>query len=133
MKKYLFLLLLLPMAGYAQAVPGTANIKWTLPLTGTNGTPLTGTQALTKVQVFVATATIPDGSTMTPTVELGPTVTQASVTLQVTNGSTLYTRVKACNSVGCSGFSNEGSKVVQIPDVPPGVPTSVTITISITP
>jgi hypothetical protein len=46
-------------------------------------------------------------------------------------GQTIFARVKACNSGGCSDMSNEGSKVV--PVSVPGVPTSVTITLQITP
>lgn len=127
MKKLLLLLFLLP--GLAQAASVTVN--WTNPTTATDGSALTGSQALTSIQVFLATSPIADTSTMTPTATLTATATTTNQTITAAPGQTIYARVKACNSAGCSVFSNQGTKLV--PVVVPGVPTSVTITINIDP
>jgi len=127
MKKLLALLLLLPMAAQA----ATINIGWNLPTTATDGTALTGAQALTSIQVFVSTSPITDANAVTPTVTLSGTAVTATQTIATTVGQTLYTRVKACNSQGCSALSNQASRVV--PGSVPGVPTSVVIEISISP
>lgn len=132
MKKLFLLLALMPGLAFAQNVSGVVSVSWTNPTTANDGTALTGTQALTKLQVFAASAPIADASTMTPTLELGPTATTGTVTMTVPNRSTLYLRVKACNAIGCGGFSNQTTKPVNV-DQPPGVPTSVTFTITITP
>lgn len=125
MKKYLYLLALLPgMAGAADV-----NLSWTLPTTASNGSPLTGVQALTSVQVFLATSTIGNASTMLPTATLTASSTTTTQTITANVGQTLFARIKACNSVGCSSFSGEVSKVV--PGAVPGIPTQVTIEITI--
>lgn len=125
MKKLLYLLALLP--GLASAASITVN--WTLPVTAVDGTPLTGAQVLTSVQVFLATAPIADGSTAAPTVTLTPTTLTTTQTITVAAGGTIYVRVKACNSAGCGVFSNQATKA--IPVSVPGVPTSVTITLNL--
>lgn len=109
----------------------TATFAWVAPATATDGTPLTGAQALTSYQIWVSTSTIPTTTTTTPTATLTGTATTTTQTIAVSAGGTIYARVKACNSGGCSDFSNEASKV--LPVSVPGVPTSVTITLSITP
>lgn len=130
-------LLFLAASANAQAVPGSAKFTWALPTTGCtvgvtpcDNAPLTGADALTSIQVFVSTSPIADTSTLTPALTLGGGVTTGTATLNVTNGQTLYGRVKACNAKGCSGFSVQVSKVVKL-DVVPNVPTSVTIEIQI--
>ena len=125
MKKFLFLLFLFP--GLASAANITVN--WVLPTTATDGTALTGSQALTSVQVFIATAPIADASTAAPTATLTATATTTNQVVTAAVGQTLYARIKACNSAGCSIFSNQASKVV--PASVPGVPTSVTITLNV--
>lgn len=132
MKNLIYALLLLPSLGFAQSVQGVVNGSWVNPTTASDGTALTGTQALTKIQVFLSSASIPDLSTMVPTLELGPGATTGTVTLTVPNHSTLYFRVKACNSAGCGAFSNQSTKPVDVNAVP-GIATSVTFTITITP
>lgn len=112
----------------AQTAQRTVNISWTLPTSAADGTPLTGTQALTKVQVFLSTASIPDTTTMVPTAEL----TSGSATTTVQNfsvpvGGTLYARIKTCNVQGCSPLSTEATK--PFPPAVPGVPTNVQITV----
>ncbi len=124
MKRFLFLFFLLP--GIAAAA--TATVTWSNPTTAIDGSPLTGAQALTSTQIFLATSPIADTSTMVPTatVTSGTSTTQ---TIAASVGQTIYVRVKSCNQWGCSAFSNQGSKVV--PGSIPGMPTSVTITIEL--
>lgn len=135
-----FLLALLAALAFvpanAQTVPGSVNLNWTLPTTGCtvgvtpcDSKPLTGSSALTSVQVFVSGSPILDTSTMIPTATLAPGATTGQVTMSVTNGSTLYARIKACNTT-CGPFSAQVSKLISL-DITPGVPTSVTITIQI--
>lgn len=114
----------------AQTVPGTAQIKWTLPTTTQDGLPLTGANALTSIQVFLATAPIADTSTAQPTVTLGAATTATTQAMQVANGATIYVRLKACNSSGCSPFSNQATKLIQL-NTKPNVPTNVTIELTI--
>lgn len=121
----------------AQTVPGTVNLSWTLPTTGCtpgvspcDNKPLTGVDALTGVDVYIATATIPTNTTMLPTLQLGATATQTTHTMQVTNGGSLFIRLKVRTARVVSGFTNEVTKVIEVP-VTPGVPTNVTITLTI--
>lgn len=124
---------LLPLALVALFLPlfahaATATINWIAPTTAyDNATPLTGAAALTSYQVWIATSSISSTTTSAPTatVTTGTTTTQP-VTAQP--GDKIYARVKACNAGGCSNFSAEASSTVPIPV--PGVPTTVTITIS---
>lgn len=140
MKKLLAIALLLAAGPlFAQTVPGSLRADWTLPTTGcTTGVspcdnaPLTGTAALTGVEVYISTSPIPDSSLMAPTLTLPAGATTASHTMQVANGSTLYVRTKAVNGSGKSAFSVQSTKLVQVPVIP-GVPTNVTITLTITP
>jgi len=138
LRKILALLLLgvAPLA-IAQAVPGTATVGWTLPTVGCtvgaspcDNAPLTGTNALTAVEVYISTSPITDSSTMAPTLTLAAGTTTSTHTLQVTNGATLYARVKAVSGGNKSPFSVQVTKVVSVPVIP-GVPTNVTITIQI--
>jgi hypothetical protein len=124
----------LPLALVAIFLPllaqaATATINWTAPATAIDGSPLTGQQAITGYQVWVSTATIPSNTTMTPTATITGTATTTTQSITANPGATIYTRVKACNAVGCSDFSTEASKT--LPVSPPGVPTSVTITLSL--
>ena len=114
---------------FAQAA--TATINWTAPATAVDGTPLTGTQALTSYQVWLSTATIPANTASQPTATLTGTATTTTQTVSAAPGATIYARVKACNSAGCSDFSAEATKL--LPVSTPGLPTSVTITLSIAP
>jgi hypothetical protein len=127
MKKFLFLLFMLP--GLASAANITLN--WSLPSLAADGTALTGTQALTSVQVFLSTSPIADSSTMAATVTLTPAASTTTQVFAASAGQTIYGRIKACNSGGCSDFSAQASRLV--PVAVPGVPTSVTITLTITP
>lgn len=127
MKKLLLLLLMIPGLASAASVTGS----WVLPTTAVDGSALTGSQAITSVQVFFATASIADNSTMAPTATLTATATTSSQNITVAPGGSVFFRVKVCNSAGCSVFSDQAVK--PIPVSVPGVPTSVTITLTITP
>jgi hypothetical protein len=131
------LLVGLMLAGvtHAQTAPidASANLHWVNATQGCVGTvctyPLTGADALTKVQVFAAIAPISATTTATPTAELPPTATAFTYTVSVTNGSTLYFRVRDCSQV-CGEFGDQVTKLVQV--IVPGKPTGVTVTVSVT-
>lgn len=126
MRKILALIaLLLPGLSFA----ATATINWTAPATASDGSPLTGQQVITSYQVWVATSSIPANTTSQPTATITGTATTTTQTITASPGATIYARVKACNSAGCSDFSAEASKA--LPVSPPGVPTSVTVTLSL--
>lgn len=128
--------ILFALPGHAQTVTGDLTLEWVLPTLGctqgasTCDAPLTGANALTAVKVYVDTAPIADTSTAAPKVTLGPTATTTTYTQQVTNGQTLYVRLKATNADGDSVFSEQVSKLIDLP-VLPNVPTNVTITLVI--
>lgn len=127
---------LLPLALLALFLPllahaATATINWSAPTTATDGSPLTGAQAITSYQVWVSTATIPSTTTMTPTATITGTATTTTQSVTANPGATIFARVKACNSAGCSDFSAEASKA--LPVTVPGVPTTVTVTIQVSP
>lgn len=121
----------------AQTVPGSLTLRWTLPTTGCtpgitpcDNRPLTGTAALQAVHVWISTSPIPDAPTGAPTLTLAAGAATATHTMQVTNGQTLYARVSARNPAGDSALSNQVTRVVSLPVIP-GVPTSVTIELTI--
>lgn len=124
----------------APVVPATLGASWTLPLESECISesaecirlPLTGVNALTAIHLFVADGPIADDYAGEPTAVLGPGETQATYNGVLPNGATLYVRVKAVNSAGPSKFSGQATKLVQIV-APPGVPTNVTITLTIGP
>jgi hypothetical protein len=133
------LCLLLTGVAMAQTVPGSLTLRWTLPTTGCSigvtpcdNKPLTGSAALEAVHVWISTSPIPDAPAGAPTLTLAAGVTTATHTMQVANGATLYARVSARNSAGDSPLSAQVTKVVAVP-VRPGVPTNVTIELTITP
>ncbi len=127
MKRALLLLAFLP--GFAQAASLT--VDWVNPTTALDGTPLTGAQAITSIQIFLATSPIADNSIMAPTVTLTSVVNTTNQTFTANVGQTIYVRLKVCNQWGCGNFSNQASKVVA--GSAPNVPTSVTITINVSP
>lgn len=135
MKRLAFFASLFLAAGLALAQTPPFNapltISYQLPTQNTDASALTGQFALTRVQVFLSAAPIADTSTMQPTAEVTTGLGQPiSRTFSIVNGGTIHVRLKACHQFGCSGFSNEGTKVAQVPG--PGLPTVTTITITIT-
>lgn len=132
------LCLLFAGVSMAQTVPGSLALSWRLPTTGclvgvsppVCNLPLTGDAALQAVHVWISTSPIPDAPSGAPTLTLAAGATTATHTMQVANGATLYARVSVRNPAGDSPLSNQLSKVVAIP-VRPGVPTNVTIELTI--
>lgn len=108
----------------AQTVTKTVTFSWILPLTDTNGNPT----LLTKVQLVLSTATIPDNTTIVP-IDLAAGVVTNSLSFSVPPGGTVFGRVRACNSTGCSAWSNEASKAFP-PVTVPLPPTNVTVVVS---
>lgn len=121
----------------AQTAPSVdSTVKWTNPTTDKNGQPLTGANAITKIQIFVASSPILDTSTVAPFAELIVGTNPAPGTQYVYSapaGSTVYARVKACTQYGCSVYSNQASKVLPFPTTTPMPPTGVDIVIVVTP
>lgn len=123
--KILSTLVLLLFSGLASAQTSwqqNVNISWTL--VDTN---------ITKVQVFMANASIADTSTMAPTFEVTGTPTSAQRVFTAFAGGAIFVRVKACNLDNCSLFSNQAR--LDTPTAPPpprpGAPTNVTITLQV--
>jgi len=121
------LALFLPLLAHA----ATATIAWSAPTTATDNSPLTGAQAITSYQVWVSTATIPANTAAAPTATITGTATTTTQSITASPGATIFARVKACNSAGCSDFSNESTKT--LPVTIPNPPTNVTVTLVISP
>lgn len=123
---------------YAQTAQADASFSWVLSTTGCSvgispcdNKPLTGANALTRVEAFFSTSPIPDSPTTTPVV-LSAAATTTTTTLSVTNGGSIYGRFRECTATLCSDLSAQAVKPITL-DVKPGVPTSVTIQITIKP
>lgn len=118
----------------AQTVTTTANGSWLAPVNDANGFPLAGSpNAVTSYNVYVSTTPLTAVPTGTPLVTVTAPATTMSGSYAATVGQTLYFYVTACNATGCSGLSNAATKLVTIPGAAPGVPTSVTFTITLKP
>ena len=79
--------------------------------------------------MYISTSSIADTSTAPPSLTVGPGATSTPYTLTVANGGTVYVRVKSVNANGKSSFSNQVTRLVQLP-VFPGIPANVTFTIT---
>jgi predicted phage tail protein len=133
----LFGLCIVASFAMAQTVPGKADLSWpavtmgcTIGVTPCDNAPLSGASAITGYEIYVSTSAIPDSSTAAPVATVTGSAVTFAYTTTVTNGQTLYFRVKAVNAFGKSAFSVQESKLIVVP-VLPGVPTSVTITLTI--
>lgn len=126
-------LVLAGMMATAQTVERTLSLSWQLPTHSVDGLPLTGSAELTEVRVYLSTS--PIDSPRPATITLGPGETSVEHTMAVTNGQTIYARVRACNRssanvLQCSDYSEQASKHIVL-DTTPGVPTEVTIVIEV--
>lgn len=118
----------------AQTVTVSANGSWVAPTTDANGFPLAGSpNVITSYNVYASTTPLTAVPTGTPLATVTAPTTTVTGSYTATVGQTLYMYVTACNVAGCSGLSPPGTKLVTIPGAPPGVPTSVTITITVKP
>lgn len=107
---------------HAQTVAAGATLQWTNPTT-------TPGNALTAIEVHWSTAPIADADlTRAPQATLTGSPATSTHTISVTNGQTLYFRLRAVNATGKSAYSNQASKLVDVA-MPPGVPSSLTVTI----
>lgn len=131
MRKVIGLIVLLLASSLASAATGTVKLTWVNPTTTTAGGPLTGVDVLTKFQFYISTSpltTLP-GS---PTVEVPATSPlQTTYSFTANSGDTVYVRMTACNSSGCSVATPQVSAPVPFPSAAPGSPQNVTITITI--
>lgn len=121
----------------ASSVTATAAIAWTAPTTDSNGNPLSSNpqNALTGYNIYVSASpltAIPATPTATVTASSTPLPTTASASVTATVGQTLYVYVTAVNTAGASKLSVPATYTVIAPNAPPGIPTSVTITVTIT-
>lgn len=129
-----FLFIALLTAGslaHAQTVPAVANLSWTLPTQNSDGTPIpaSGANSLVRVEGFLSAAVIAAVPAGTPTFTLTPIVTTTSQTFPIAAGGTVHVRLRVCNAALCSDLSNE---VTILAPGKPGVPTNVTISITLT-
>lgn len=121
---------LLASPSHAQTVTAEADVTWTLPTHDTLGGPLTGENALQRVELYVSTSPIADDTTITP-IDLPPGATTYTYEQLVPNGSTLYFRARACNTM-CSALSDDtpqSRKEIRVSV--PNVPTGVTVTLRV--
>lgn len=114
---------------HAQTVPASVTLNWSLPTAAADGSALTGSQALTSCGVWLSSATIPANTTANPTATVTPAGTTTTQTFQVAPGGTIFARVACANSAGFGQLSNEVTKLVPVSK--PGVPTNVTLTITV--
>lgn len=135
-------LTLASISAFALDVPGRANVAWTLPTqteclepTADPATcarlPLTDELALTGIELYVALEPIADDAVLTPTSVLAGDTISAVYNATIPAGSTLYIRLKARHASGVSAYSNQATKVITVPNVAPGVPTNVSVEITI--
>lgn len=118
----------------AQSVSASAAVSWVAPVNDANGLPLAGSpNAVTSYNVYGSTTPLTAVPTTAPLAVVTAPSTSGTASMTASVGSTLYLYVTACNAAGCSGLSNPGTKLVTAPPALPGVPTSVTITVTITP
>lgn len=125
---------LLASVSFAQSVNEGVGGSWVAPVNDANGIPLAGSpNAVTSYNVYASTTPLTAVPAGTPLAVVTAPATTVTSTLTATVGQTLYLYVTACNAAGCSDLSAPGTKVVTIPAAKPGVPTSVTITITVKP
>jgi hypothetical protein len=132
-------LALLTLSGIAAAqtapvrVNATAKLTWSAPTTGTDGTPLTGDNAITGYQVFEQTSPIGDAAVILPFATVDGKTLTATWTGSPQLGATIYFRVKAINASGPSAFSPQASFVAPTaPPATPGAPATVNVSVTIT-
>jgi hypothetical protein len=121
----LVLIAFLPVLAFG----ATITVNWSAPTAAADNTPLTGPQAVTSYQVWVSPSPIAANTTAAPTATVTGSATTTTQTVTAAPGSTIYARVRACNSGGCSPLSSESSKA--LPVNVPNPPTNVTITVSV--
>jgi hypothetical protein len=129
-----FLALAVDHSALAQTTEtASLTIKWTAPTTDSNGNPLAGSvNAVTSYKVYLSTTTLSGVPTVPVFATATATGTSVTGSESVQVGQTLYAYVTACNATGCSALSAPGTYVAQAPAASPGIPTIVTVTVTIT-
>jgi hypothetical protein len=124
--------LLLLVASVASAAP-TITVEWTNPTTTVSGGPLTGVDAITKFQLWIANSPILDTDlSAAPTVELNAvSPLQTNYVHAATSGQTVYVRMKVCNSTGCSNPTGQAQAQIPYPPAVPGTPQNVVIKVTL--
>lgn len=111
----------------------SANIAWVAPVNDSNGIPLAGSpNAVVGYNVFASTTPLTSVPTTSPLASVQAPATTVTGSIQAHVGDTLYVYVTACSATGCSGLSAAGTTAITIPGAAPGVPTSVTVKVTIT-
>jgi len=118
----------------AQTVNESAAVAWTAPTNDANGIPLAGSpNAVTSYNVYASTTPLTAVPTTAPLAVVTAPATTVTGSVSASVGATLYVYVTACNATGCSALSTPATKLVAIPGAPPGIPTSVTLTVTVVP
>lgn len=114
------------------SLTASAATNWAAPVNDANGIPLAGgPNVVTGYNIYLSTTPL-TATPATPTASVAATATTVSGTISAHVGDTVYAYVTACNTTGCSSLSAPGTKVVIQPGAAPGVPTTVTVAITIT-
>lgn len=120
-----------PAVAQTVNVPATLRVSWLLPTTTDSGLPLTGSLALTGLEVYISTSPIANDTSAAPTLVLGGSATTTTQTLTVPNGSTVYVRVRAVRNAEKSPLSAQATAPVNV-STQPNAPTSVEVQLTIT-
>lgn len=125
---------LIASVAVAQTVNVSASVSWVAPVNDANGLPLAGSpNAVTSYNVYSSTVPLTAVPSGAPLAVVTAPSTTVSGSASASVGGTLYVYVTSCNASGCSGLSSPGTKLVTAPAAAPGTPTSVAITVTITP
>ena len=136
-----FVLFAMCALAHAQNVAVHSVVTWVNPTHDTGGGELTGVNALSHSELFVATAHIPDLPGGAPQANFAATATTGTYDTTVAGGSTIYYRMRSCTAHGCSALTAEVAHLIQgtpQPPLPPtdfgvGVTVSVIVNINTTP
>lgn len=115
------------------SVTASLNVNWTAPVNDVNGNPLAGSpNVIVGYNVYAAAMPL-TATPATPLATITGSATSVAGTMPATVGQTIYVYVTACSATACSPLSAAATKVVTAPNAAPGVPTNVTITLTIIP
>lgn len=121
-------------AAHASPVTATAAVAWIAPVNDSNGNPLSSNpqNALTGYNIYVSSTQLTDTPAPDLKVAAVPqSATSATTSVSATVGQTLYVYVTAVNAAGQSKLSAPATYVVVAPNATPGIPTNVTIMVTI--
>jgi hypothetical protein len=125
-------LMILSTVATAQTPAATIRIDYVLPTKHTDGTdiPATGAGSIGSVEGYISATTIPNAPSGAPTFTQTPAGTTTSQPLTLPAGSTARVRLRVRTVGGIA--SDLANEVTVIVPGKPGVPTSVTLQITLT-